>query len=663
MQNKTLFITLLLANLLAGQTPEQKLKMFESYDMYKINNLIEELKSIEAQKEEFISSYLLLNPETKKEFYENGKYHILKDIIDDKPVYISNDNNKSAVAVKTNLLYPGGGLGLNLEGENMTVGVWEPGGHPLPTHQEFINDDGTSRVIIGDAASANPRYHPSHVAGTVGAGGVNISAKGMAPKSSIVAYTSSSDNSETISEHLNSGMLVCNHSYGVYLYTNSGEQNVPDWYPGCYIQESVNIDNALYNNPYLLRVFSAGNAGGDSYSNGLGPGLDKITAGKTSKNSVLIANASVGVQFTPFGAYITSATLAPSSSQGPTDDGRIKPDIAARGTNVTSCDNESDSSYAAASGTSMAAPSATGTILLIQEHYNNVFGEFMKASTAKGLVCHTATDESDIEGFTAVPNPGPDPFWGWGLLNAEFAVQTISDSQSNLAIIQENTLNNGETYSTTINVSDSQKLMATICWTDRGGNSQYEILNSPTPALVNDLDLRIYDNTGAEFYPWKLDLNNLPAAVKGDNIVDIIERVEIETPAAGQYTITVSHKGNLTIPGNGPGGQGGVGPQDYSLIVTGGNMTLSTSENTLSELMIWPNPANDVINFQLPALSTNAAQLTMLDIQGRIVHDQRIITDNSMFKGQIQTSNFENGIYILNIKQAGIIITQKVIID
>ena len=99
---------------------------------------------------------------------------------------------------------------------------------------------------------------------------------------------------------------------------------------------------------------------------------------------------------------------------------------------------------------------------------------------------------------------------GWGILNSKLVAQTINDAQSNLAIIEENSLNNGETYSKTINVSDADKLMASICWTDKAGASQYGILNSSTPVLVNDLDLRIFDASGNEYLPWKLDLNSLP---------------------------------------------------------------------------------------------------------------------------------------------------------
>ena len=656
------FVSLVSFSLCFSQTREQRDKILKDYDTNAINSLLEEINAYELGKQERINNYLLLNPDKQKELLKNGKLFILHDILDDKPIYISSDNRESAFSIKTNTLYPGGDLGLNLEGENMILGVWETGGHGRPTHVEFTNSDGTSRVSLGDATTPNIGFHAAHVAGTVGANGVNISAKGMAPKSSIVAYNSSSDSSETVNEHLLSGMLVTNHSYGVYLYVD-GEQNVPDWYPGCYINESVTIDNALYNNPFLLRVFSAGNSGTESYSNGLGPGLDKLTAGKTNKNGIIVANANIGVQSTPFGMTITGASLAPSSSQGPTDDGRIKPDIAARGTNVYSCADDSDTSYGTATGTSMAAPSASGTILLLQEHYNNTFGEFMKSSTVKALVCHTATDDADNDNVTAIPYPGPDPFWGWGLLNAELAAQTINNSGSGSSIIEENTLNNGETYSITVNVSDSQKLMATLCWTDRAGNSQYGLLNSATPVLVNDLDLRITNSLGNEFLPWKLDLQNLPYAIKGDNIVDVIERVEVDIPSAGEYTITISHKGNLTIPGNGPGGNGGIGPQDYSLVVTGANMTLSNPENNPMGLLIWPIPSKNVLNFQYMLKNSNNSSISLFDIHGRLVHQISPNTNNNLIKGSIDTSSFSKGMYVLSIEQGNKIFKKKVILQ
>src|SRR5690606_2383827 len=99
--------------------------------------------------------------------------------------------------------------------------------------------------------------------------------------------------------------------------------------------------------------------------------------------------------------------------QGPTDDGRIKPDIAADGTALLSTSNDGD--YGSSTGTSMSSPSVSGALLLLQEHYNDLHPtEFMRSSTVKALVCHTALDDN--------ASIGPDPKFGWGLLDARESV-------------------------------------------------------------------------------------------------------------------------------------------------------------------------------------------------------------------------------------------------
>ena len=177
---------------------------------------------------------------------------------------------------------------------------------------------------------------------------------------------------------------------------------------------------------------------------------------------------------------------------------------------------------------------------------------------------------------------------------------------------------------------------------------QNGILNSTTPALENDLDLRITDSDNNEYFPWKLDLSNLPAAVKGDNIVDNIERVEIEVPTAGQYTITISHKG--VFPGPTPGS---VGSQDYSLIVTGSDLSipLSTGKNELSSFMVWPNPAKEMINYQFASQSNETFLVQLIDLQGRVVYSQNILGSSSINNGNINTTSFSKGIYFLSLSQ------------
>ena len=650
MKTKLLILNLLFSCFLIAQTAEERDKMLKTYDLQKVNSLIEKLKIGEIEKEQMLEEYLASNPDVKREYFEDGKHYEIYNVVGNKPVYIYSHNLKAAIATKTKAVKPGGNLSLDLEGENLIIGLWEQN-YPLDTHQEFANGDGSNRISIEDSDNPSPGGHATHVAGTMAGQGVANSAEGMAPKANIVAYDWGYHKSETASEHLSSGMLISNHSYGVDI-----DSNEDPWFFGAYsvfnYPESSNDgarawDEILYNAPYYTKVESAGNDGNYTYTGGLGPGLDKLTASTVCKNNIVVANANITVNIPPFGdPVITGAAIAPSSSQGPTDDGRIKPDITGRGTNVYSADYDSETAYSLKTGTSMSGPGVAGSLLLLQEHYNNLNSNFMRSATLKGLVCHTATDDAENPNVAAVSYPGPDPFWGWGLLNTEFAAQTITAAQTNEAIVEERTLNNDDVYSFTVNVSGTEKLMATICWTDRPGTSQNGVLNSPTPKLKSDLDLRITDSDNNEYFPWKLDLSNLPAAVKGDNIVDNIERVEIEAPTAGQYTITISHKG--FFPGPTPGS---VGSQDYSLIVTGSDLSipLSTVNNEFSSFMVWPNPAKEMINFKFASQSNKSCLVQLIDLQGRVVYSQNILGSSSVTNGNINTSSFSKGVYFLSL--------------
>ena len=265
----------------------------------------------------------------------------------------------------------------------------------------------------------------------------------------------------------------------------------------------------------------------------------------------------------------------------------------------------------------------------------------MKASTLKALVCHTADDDNTV---------GPDPVFGWGLLNAKFAAETIQDDNNNLAQIHEGSLNSGETYTYSLSCGSGGPLKATLCWTDPPG-SVNNTLNSPSPALVNDLDLRVSGN-GTTYFPWKLDANNPQSwATKGDNIVDTVEGIQINSAQSGNYTITVSNKGSLLD-----------GLQNFSLVITGPNLVLSDASLDATALVIWPNPAKDVINFQYPSASQKVTQVTLSDLQGRVVYKSNLSSLDGLLRGQIKTSTFSKGFYILNLRQGNSALNQKIIL-
>jgi len=522
------------------------------------------------------------------------------------PVYLVTHNNTIAAATTgTNLVQPGGALGLNLSGSstalNNKLGIWD-GGAVYRQHTEF----GGKTITLKDNASIVA--HSTHVAGTMLAKGVYGPARGMAYNATTL---SSWDFDNDVSEMsaAASGLLLSNHSYGdVAGWDFNSSQNRWEWYGlpgdsvdynfGFYDPRVQSWDRIAYNAPYYLIVESAGNSrasngpavgttyyGYTSRTNGTiiskGPrpagisnngGYDIISTTGTAKN-ILTVGAISPLPNGPVNR--TDLAISYFSSWGPTDDGRIKPDVVGDGENVLSTGITSSTSYLTLSGTSMSAPNVTGSLYLLQEYYSQKNGgAFMHAATLKGLACHTAFDGGNV---------GPDYIYGWGLLNMRTATQAITENGTR-SLISENTLQQGATKTLEVTASGSGPLAVTISWTDPEGTPTTEgVINNRTPKLVNDLDIRISDGT-TTYNPWVLTPDNPSApATTGDNIRDNVEQVFIANAVPGKkYTVTISHKGTLSS-----------GSQAYAIIATGiGGATycasapVSTADSRINNLTI-----------------------------------------------------------------------------
>ncbi|HEX9511318.1 MAG TPA: S8 family serine peptidase [Puia sp.] len=517
------------------------------------------------------------------------------------PLYIStNDNIISAATIGTNQIQPGGNTGLNLNGSSASVkgkiAIWDEA-KPRPTHVEL-----TGRVTQKDNASSISD-HSTHVSGTMIATGVNPLAKGMAfGEQQLLAYDYNNDNSEMAGVAAN--LLVSNHSYGSIAgwYYNSGASrwefwgnynDTADYKFGYYSSDAQAWDQIAYNAPqYLICKAASNNRGetgpavGASYwrynkagvmaSAGNRPagissnnGYDCIPTSGCAKN-VLVVGA---VNPIPGGySSVNDVVMSDFSSWGPTDDGRIKPDVVADGVNVFSCIGTADNAYDTYSGTSMATPATTGSLLLLQEYYAKLHsGAFMRSATLKGIAIHTADE--------AGPAEGPDYTFGWGLLNIKKAAALITSDTSVIRDqrIYEDSLSNASKNSFTLTVVASGKgpLVATISWTDPAGTPIPEtasnVLNNPTRMLVNDLDLRI-SNGSTTWQPYVLNPKNPgQAATTGNDSLNNVEKIVVNNPVPGQtYTITVTHKGTLANNG-----------QAYSLLVSGaGGQAYCTSAAT-----------------------------------------------------------------------------------
>jgi hypothetical protein len=244
-------------------------------------------------------------------------------------------------------------------------------------------------------------------------------------------------------------------------------------------------------------------------------------------------------------------TMSSFSGWGPTDDGRIKPDLVAKGVDVYSALAGSDDDYGTFSGTSMSSPIVSGSVALLQEHYRSLHGgRHPRASTVKALLAQTADEAGP---------PGPDHTFGWGLMNVAAAARLITtDAEGAGNYLREAVLQEGEVLERDVLSAGKDTLMVTIAWTDPAGTPPDRTLNPSERMLVNDLDVRVEGPDGTEHRPYVLDASSPEApAATGDNDRDNIEQVFIEDPAKGTYTVRVSHEGTLRK-----------GPQSFSLAAT-----------------------------------------------------------------------------------------------
>lgn len=607
-----------------SQTEEERREIASHSNQVANEKLAAELKAEDEQRKIRLANYFAANPDINKIVYddERGKKEIMDVLPNGELIYAQTDNAGAAITARANHLYSGGSLGLNIQGQGMTAGVWD-GGNVSDLHQEFMVN-GTSKISLMDGFTYDD--HATHVAGTIAAIGVNANARGVAFNSVVKSYDWNSDLTEMLIE-ASSGLLMSNHSYGL------GSLN-SIWFYGAYDDRAKQLDNICYNNPYYLPVFSAGNSRNNS-----GPpastqmankfGYDLIYGHANAKNVMTVA--AVGQVDNYVDA--NSVTMSSFSSYGPSDDGRIKPDISMKGVQVYSTLSSGSNGYGYMSGTSMSSPGVTGVVTLLQQYHNSLYATFMKSATVKGLILHTADE--------AGSNIGPDYEFGWGLINAQRAATVIRDKNlpANRSIIEENVLQNGQTFTKTIMASSSNPLKVSISWTDPDYPTANSGTTDPTTKyLVNDLDISVSSSTGTIFYPWKLQgMSNYfnPASNNSTNDVDNFERVDIPIPSAGIYTITVTHKGILSG-----------GNQPFTLIASGSAMsTLSTENENLiknSEIFIYPNPVKDILFLNKKI----DAKAQIFDGSGKLLHLQ------SVKNGKLDVKHLTSGHYILVIKDS-----------
>jgi len=515
--------------------------------------------------------------------------------------------------------------GRGLYGAGQVIAVADSGldtGDPATISPDFAGRIVASHVLSAGGDLGDNFGYGTHVAGSAAGAGVQSGAHpaqhqyagsfaGVAPEVGVVIQAFEADSGGNVVGLDPDYYKLFAQAYadGARLHTNSwgdptGTAPGPTQYGG-YPYGAQRTDQFIWDHQDMAIFFAAGNEGRDGVprANGFcaaGNGVidsDSLLYPGTAKNVITVGatesqRTSGGYSELPWFYFdLTSfcfgtqpiATDLPSnnpdgmaafSSRGPADDGRVKPDLVAPGTNIVSDKShypgasslwgDYDANYAYSGGTSMATPLTAGAGVLVRQWLAARGIANPSAAAVKATLLDTTHDMAPGQYGTGAPQEipftRPNTVSGWGRVDLGFMdaplpyALWVDDHTAGLATSQSVTYTHTPTRPLEV-LSSAQPLRIMLAWSDPPASL------SAARQLVNDLDLKVIGPGGMTYYG-----NNVPT---GDRINNV-EGIVIDNPPVGRYSVAVR---SYNVP---------IAVQPYALVVAGplsnlGQLTLTKS--------------------------------------------------------------------------------------
>jgi Subtilase family/Secretion system C-terminal sorting domain len=354
------------------------------------------------------------------------------------------------------------------------------------------------KTVAGATIGKTPTTHATIMATlALGNGNSFIRGLGAAPKAKLAYSDFANLMPDLVTDLSKLQVKVQNHSYGTDIDNDYG-------------MEAAAYDKQIFETDTLIHVFSAGNKGTATPAVGFYQGMTaraNLTGNfKQAKNLLVI------------GGINRENISENQSSKGPAYDGRVKPELVALGED----------------GTSGAAAITSGSIVLLEQYYQQKYKKAASASLIRATVINAADD---------LGAPQVDFVYGYGKLNVAQSLKTLDENRASLYEVAKN---QDLLIPLTIPANVAE-VKLTIAWNDPPA-----VVNA-AQSLVNGLDLSLETPAGNFMLPWvlssfpHLDSLSKPAVRKAD-LLNNVQQVTLDHPSAGVYTVHV--KGNRIKQGD-----------------------------------------------------------------------------------------------------------------
>jgi M6 family metalloprotease-like protein len=486
-----------------------------------------------------------------------------------------------------------------IHGENQIVGVIDT---PIDTAHCMFNDpvDNTIRAahrkVVGyrNAAGAAIGTHGTFVAGIVAGDDLNNPGTGGNRGNAWAARLTYGYNQDVISGTASMlSYLSAAYADGAFIHTNSWHQEPATQYN----QTAADVDNFIWNNEDNLVIGSSGNVG------------EAIGPPGTAKNAISVSATQQDPNELNFG----------DGNNGPTPDGRRKPDLFAPGCSITSaqagtaCTITLDQiiyGFGPICATSWATPAVAGAAAMVRQYYTEGWypsgnrqphhSFIPSGALLKATLLNSTIDMTGIAGYPgSTAGPGLTNQEGWGLILLDNTLYFPGDAENLFVWDVRNAdgLMTGESNNYSVHVTtNTVPLKITLVWADPPASS-----GSAAP-IVNDLDLSVISPDGVTTF-----LGNVFAAGQStvggtSDTLNNVEMVLVNTPQIGEYVIQINGtKVNVGDPGQG-----------YALVVTAdtedppvptGDQNLLIVRAKFSDIAFEPplpnltNTINDAVNY------------------------------------------------------------------